>query len=114
MNADKRGLRTEAHDFRYPRSFAFISGRLKLFFVALIPILALAADVDPRLFLAHVRYLASPELKGRATGSPQLEKAASYIAGQFQMFGLKPLEGKDFEQAFPVTIGATLGPGNHL
>jgi hypothetical protein len=70
---------------------------------------ALAADVNPDLYLAHVRYLASPELKGRATGSPELEKAAHYIADQFRSFGLKPSE-----LAFPVALGAHLGGKNHL
>src|SRR5207247_8092821 len=49
-----------------------------------------AAEISPQAYLAHVRYLASPELKGRATGSPELEKAANYIASQFKSFGLKP------------------------
>ncbi len=79
-----------------------------------------AAQVNPQTYLAHVRYLASPELKGRATGSPELEKAAAYIQGQFKSFGLKPLggvkgdAGKNFELAFPVTINAHLGPENRF
>ncbi len=84
----------------------------------LIP-LALAAAPPPaavnsQSYLAHVRYLASPELKGRATGSPELEKAAGYIASQYKSFGLKPADGRNFEQEFPVTINAHLGPGNHF
>jgi hypothetical protein len=31
------------------------------------------AKVDPTLYWNDVKYLASPELKGRATGSPELE-----------------------------------------
>ncbi len=79
-----------------------------------IQIAALAADVDPSLYLAHVRYLASPELKGRATGSPELEKAAHYIAAQFRSFGLKPADGKNYELAFPVDLGAHMGRHNQL
>jgi Peptidase family M28/PDZ domain/PA domain len=75
----------------------------------LISVVALAADIHPDQYLAHVRYLASPELKGRATGSPELEKAAHYIAAQFRSFGLKPTE-----LPFPVTLGAHLGSKNHL
>ena len=37
------------------------------------------AKVDPNLYLNDVKYLASPELKGRATGSPELETAAGFI-----------------------------------
>src|SRR5581483_3291198 len=57
-------------------------------------------------------YLASPELRGRATGSPELEKAAHYIANQFHSFGLKPIDGKSYFQAFNVTTNAKLGPAN--
>ena len=70
--------------------------------------------IDPQTYLAHVRYLASPELKGRATGSPELEIAAGYIAKQFQSFGIKPADGKDYLQPFSVTINAHLGTDNRL
>lgn len=83
-------------------------------FLFLIPLVALAADISPDAYLAHVRYLASPELKGRATGSPELEKAAHYIANQFRSFGLKPADGKNFEVAFPVALGAHMGNRNRL
>jgi len=73
---------------------------------------ALAADVNPKTYWDDVKFLASPAMKGRATGSPELEKAGEYIAGQFRSFGLQPADGKSFEQAFPVTIGATLGEKN--
>ncbi len=72
-------------------------------------LVSFAADINPDQYLAHVRYLASPELKGRATGSPGLEKAAHYIAAQFRSFGLTPAE-----LPFPVTLGAHLGTKNHL
>src|SRR5271154_4057407 len=84
------------------------------FLVWLIPVALSAADISPKTYLADVQYLASPELKGRATGSPEIEKAAHYIESQFRSFGLKPPAGKDYEQAFPVAIGAHLGPGNHM
>ncbi len=32
----------------------------------------LAADINPDQYLAHIKYLASPELKGRRTGTPEL------------------------------------------
>ena len=83
----------------------------------LIPLALAAAPpdaVNPQSYIGDVRFLASPELKGRATGSPELEKAASFIASQFMSFGLKPADGKNFELEFPVTINAYLGPGNHF
>ncbi len=73
-----------------------------------------APSFDPEQYMKHVRYLASPEMKGRATGSPELEKAAEYIARQFQTFGLKPPEGTKFLQSFTVTTSAKLGRSNHF
>jgi Peptidase family M28/PDZ domain/PA domain len=78
----------------------------------LVPLVVSAADISSQNYLDDVKFLASPELKGRATGSPELEKAAQFIAGRFKSFGLKPADGKDFEQAFPVITGAHLGPNN--
>ncbi len=80
----------------------------------LIPLSLSAADISPQTYLKEVQYLASPELKGRATGSPELEKAAHHIAGEFQSFGLKPVDGKSFELPFSVVTGAHLGKKNEL
>ncbi len=74
----------------------------------------LTPDIDPQRFLSHVKYLASPEMRGRATGSPELEKAADYIAGQFRAIGLRPIDGKSYFQAFAVTTNAKLGHGNRF
>ena len=75
---------------------------------------AATAGIDPQRFLSHVKYLAAPEMRGRATGSPQLEKAADYIAKQFRSIGLQPIDGKSYFQAFPVTTSARLGRGNRF
>src|SRR5690349_20506721 len=74
--------------------------------------LALAATVgalDADRYLSDIKYLASPEMKGRASGSPELEKAAGWIARRFKEAGLKTEM-----QSFSVTTEATLGKGNHL
>ncbi|HRJ28300.1 MAG TPA: M28 family peptidase [Cyclobacteriaceae bacterium] len=42
---------------------------------------------------AHLTFLASDEMRGRDTGSPELEIAANYIAAQFKIFGLKTAPG---------------------
>jgi Peptidase family M28/PDZ domain/PA domain len=76
--------------------------------------LATAPPVNPNLYLNDVKFLASPELRGRATGSPELEKAAAFIAGKFREFGLKPADGKDYYQPFQVTTSAKPGPDNRL
>src|SRR4051794_5251256 len=75
--------------------------------------------IDPNRYLDDVKFLASPELKGRATGSPELEKAADFIAKRFKEFGLQPAGdkahgGASYYQAFPVTTSAQLGKGNRL
>ena len=91
--------------------------RPAVFFLALPLATALAfapAQISPQSYLAEVQYLASPELKGRATGSPELEKAATYIAGLYKSFGLKPVSGTDYEQPFTVTVNAHLGPENRF
>jgi Zn-dependent M28 family amino/carboxypeptidase len=39
---------------------------------------------------AHVQYLASDDMKGRLTGSPEYLKAAAYVVDQFKADGLTP------------------------
>lgn len=72
------------------------------------------ATIDPNLYLDDVKFLASKEMRGRATGSPELERAAEFIAQKFKQFGLKQVDGKSFYQAFPVTTSAQLGKANHF
>lgn len=73
-----------------------------------------SGTVDPKLYLDDVKYLASPELKGRLTGSSELEKAAGFLAGKYREFGLKPVDGNGYEQPFEVTTSAKAGPANRL
>jgi hypothetical protein len=72
------------------------------------------ASIDPNSYLSDVKFLASPELRGRASGSPELEKAAAFLSGKYKEFGLKPATGKNYLQAFPVTTSAQLGKANQL
>jgi hypothetical protein len=65
-------------------------------------------------YLNHIKFLASPEMRGRESGSPELEKAAQYIAAQFKSDGLKTLDGKSYLQAFEVTTSAKLGKANRF
>jgi len=39
---------------------------------------------------AHIRYLASNELKGRKSGTPEYRRAAEYVAAEMQKAGLQP------------------------
>jgi aminopeptidase YwaD len=73
---------------------------------------AATPPIDPKLYIENVKYLASPDLRGRATGSPELEKAAQYVSGKFREFGIKPADGKQYFQPFPVTTSAKPGQKN--
>ncbi|MBI3668262.1 MAG: M20/M25/M40 family metallo-hydrolase [Acidobacteria bacterium] len=76
-----------------------------------------AADTAPAIsserLQKHINFLASPALKGRATGTPELNRAAQYIAGGFRKAGLEPTARKSYFQKFQVTVGAKLGKHNH-
>jgi hypothetical protein len=73
-----------------------------------------AASISSDEYLGIIKFLASPEMKGRATGSPELEKAAVYIRDQFRGMNLKPVSGDSYYQAFDVTTSARLGQKNDL
>src|SRR5690242_16301559 len=74
---------------------------------------AASASIDANQYLEDVKFLASQNLRGRGTGTPELEKAAAFIAGKFHSFGLQPVEG-NYYQAFSVTTNARLGTDNRL
>ena len=69
-------------------------------------------ELDAQHFLDHVKFLSSEKLKGRGTGTPELQKAADYIAAQFRSLGFQPFEGSRYFQDFPVTTNARLGSRN--
>src|SRR5215467_7721301 len=75
--------------------------------------LGAAAVIDPNLYLNDIKFLSSPEMRGRGTGSPELEKAASFLERNYRQLGVKPA-GKSYLQPFPVTTDATLGKANHF
>ena len=63
----------------------------------------------------HIRYLSSDELTGRLAGTPGAEKAAEYIARQFDENGLVPKVGQQgYQQVFSFVSGMELGPKNQL
>src|SRR5580700_7336788 len=73
-----------------------------------------AANISSDEYLGIIKFLASPEMRGRATGSPELEKAAAYIRDQFRGMKLKPISGDSYYQDFDVTTSARLGKKNDL
>ncbi|HEV2690187.1 MAG TPA: M28 family peptidase [Bryobacteraceae bacterium] len=72
----------------------------------------LAAEMSSTEYLGYVKYLAAPEMRGRLTGSPELERAAGFIRDQFRSMNLKPLSGDSYYQDFEVTTSARLGGKN--
>jgi aminopeptidase YwaD len=73
-----------------------------------------AAELSPTEYIGYIKYLASEEMRGRETGSPELEKAAAYIRDQFRSMNLKPLSGDSYYQDFEVTTSARLGVQNQV
>src|ERR1700691_1624416 len=90
--------------------------RIALLLALLVALAAglFAASISSDEYLGIIKFLASPEMKGRATGSPELEKAAAYIRDQFRGMNLKPFSGDSYYQAFDVTTSARLGQKNDL
>lgn len=70
-------------------------------------------EVTAKEVLYHIKYLASDELQGRRAGTEAADRAAEYIAEEFDEYGLKPL-GPDgsFYQEFEFVSGVRLGEKN--
>ncbi|HLG98755.1 MAG TPA: M28 family metallopeptidase [Bryobacteraceae bacterium] len=68
----------------------------------------LAATVDfnaeGQRWWSHIQYLASDEMQGRNTGSPEHLKAARYVAGEYERFGLKPAGTSGYIQPVPFDV----------
>ena len=78
---------------------------------------ALAAaqySITPSSYRDTVHYLAGAEMKGRMTGSPELEKAATWLAKEYKKAGVPPVAGNDYLQRYEVTVNASLGSKNRL
>ncbi len=65
---------------------------------------AITSEITQNEVEAHIRFLAADALKGRDTGTPELKIAASYLAAQFQSYGVQTVEGADgYFQDVPLT-----------
>jgi len=56
------------------------------------------ARITPELMEQHINYLASDSMKGRNTPSPELDKAADYIAAEFTSLGIAPVGALRFQE----------------
>ena len=79
--------------------------RIWLFVIAAIPSLCATAQdtrveetVTRNKIESHIYFLASDALKGRDTGSPELDIAAEYIATRFREYGIAPLNGSYYQE----------------
>jgi Zn-dependent M28 family amino/carboxypeptidase len=52
--------------------------------------------------MAHIKYLSSDQLEGRAVGRPGIELAAAYHEDYFRTMGLAPAFGTSYRQTFPL------------
>jgi hypothetical protein len=77
---------------------------------------AAAPPAPPAAWLLdQIKILAAPEMEGRASGGPGAERAARYLAAEFQRLGLRPGgDGGTWLQAFTVPTGTRLGDVNAL
>lgn len=63
---------------------------------------------------SHINYLASDDLQGRMTGTPELYKAATYLKTEFESYGLKPMFDGKYFQEFPFIKKIEAGADNHF
>lgn len=59
---------------------------------------------------AHLTFLASDEMRGRSTGSPELDIAANYILSNFKQWGIKPAPGTNDKYFQTVEFQKTTPP----
>ncbi|HEY7696984.1 MAG TPA: M28 family metallopeptidase, partial [Vicinamibacteria bacterium] len=73
--------------------------------VILFLVLAAGAPAnDAEKWWAHIRFLASDEMRGRETGTPEHRRAAEYVAAQFETQGLAPGGTEGFLQRVPFLV----------
>ncbi len=81
--------------------------KITLLVLVLISSIALNAQTDVQKTVAtvtksniegHIYFLASDELKGRETGSPEIDIAASYLANTMRGYGVQPANNGSYYQ----------------
>jgi Zn-dependent M28 family amino/carboxypeptidase len=68
-----------------------------------LPVQASTAATPAERWMAHVKVLADDGMEGRLTGTPGYDRAAAYVAGEFQKLGLKPAGTNGFYQPVDLT-----------
>jgi hypothetical protein len=78
-------------------------------------VVAVAPEIEPDRLLAHIKFLSADDMRGRSNGSPELERAAEYIAAAFKDAGLRPAgDNGSWFQPFQLQAGLVVGRDNHL
>jgi hypothetical protein len=100
------------------KEIAYIKGSMAHKLIFLFLVFCLQNDlfaIDEGRIRKDVHYLASDEMKGRLTGTPEARKAAEYIASEFRKSGLQlPPDYNTPFQSFEFTSGIQLGSSNSL
>jgi len=68
------------------------------------------AQIQPKNLKKHIYYLSSDQMKGRGTGSKEVEKAADYIEKQFKKYGLSPKGEQGYRQHFEAKVRRVVVP----
>ncbi len=90
----------------------YVIGILLLVWSSLAPAQTLP-DIRAADLQVYLKYLASPELEGRGSGTPGNRKAASYIADWMNRDGLEPMgDGGTYYQTFDFVAAVRLGDSN--
>ncbi|RMG66589.1 MAG: M28 family peptidase [Calditrichaeota bacterium] len=111
-NAKKTG-RQEAMNRVRPGWQWIRATRLLLAFVLLIGCQKTGGGELPARLQSHVRYLASDELEGRASGTPGAHAAALYIEKELRKAGALPV-GESFLQPFQIVTDVVLENQNEV
>lgn len=62
------------------------------------------AQIQENNLKKHIEYLSSDKMKGRQTGSKEVEKAAQYIEKQFKKYDLLPKGDNNYRQSFEAKV----------
>src|SRR5690554_4739509 len=84
---------------RHPLRFLASSLLVLLALLACGPV-AYAQYAQEKRVSKHIHKLASDKMKGRGTGSKELDKAARYIQRHFRKSGLRPMGTQGYRQPF--------------
>lgn len=71
-------------------------------------------EITVKEIKSHLELLASDEMKGRFSGSPEEIKTGEYIKEQFKAYGLKPAFNESWFQEFPFIEKVEMTKNNYL